>query len=498
MRKLLISVRFAMSKCDSIRAILSGLSIAEQGSMISSFTRFVFIVACYLGLISPAMASLPSCRHLLSPFLKELPPTAKIYLNDTLNSLEQMRGENGLVKDTIWLGQSVNGPPIISVLNPNTSPTNIAVDLLVQTEVGANPTILKILKTLEKLPFHLPTGLFFSRYSADKFSSVIDRDISAIDNLHLSIALWTIKRNHPQSEMGRISKRLFERMNFQVYYERKSGLVGGNLRYTDGTWFREAYNFDHFGSEARLLYSAGWALGLFHDERHNNQFLKRAVAALKIELHSSQQGELLRLWDGSAFQLYFPKIFAAEENYSLKMQSFYKAHLDFIVTEGERRHLPLPAAHSAGRTSIDVYRDKSGHRELVSKDNNDLHDPQMGEVWDQTIQPYALFMAATSNPSRIIEMLETIETAKLATPGLYVPTMGWVDGLHVGETKNSEVVPAQLSLNQAMIALSLLQMHSVDGMSPSGRAIQAVPSVRERMQRFYDLVEKKLNNQLAP
>ncbi len=56
----------------------------------------------------------------------------KNYLVDTLNSLDRMRGENGLVGDTIAVRTDKKGTIIIAPLNLATSPTNIAMDLVIQ------------------------------------------------------------------------------------------------------------------------------------------------------------------------------------------------------------------------------------------------------------------------------------------------------------------------------------------------------------------------------
>ncbi len=417
------------------------------------------------------------------------------YLSDTLKSLENMRGDNALLADTIWLEPEDGGPLKVSVLNPDTSPTNIAVDLLVQAEIGNVGEIESILATLNRLPFHQPSGLFFSRYSTDITSSVRDRDVSSIDNLHLAIALWTIKENYPATQFGAQAKRLFERMDFQIFYDRPSGLIGGNLHFENvdgGVWRKEKYNFDNFGSEARLLYSVGAALGLFHKEQNNKYFFERAVSALKIELVRTQQGDLLRLWDGSAFQLLFPKIFAGEENYSKQFRSMYQNYANYIIAEGERRDLPLPAGHSAGRVSKEEYRDKSGLTGLVSIQNNDLSDANLSRNWSGTVHIYAIFMTMTSTPEKLKSVLQKTEAIESGPNRLYAPGHGFMDGLHVEGPSAGEVVPAQLSLNQGMIALSILQLQAQDGMSASTRSLMKNPRVKKSLVQFYKLFDEKI------
>ena len=160
------------------------------------------------------------------------------YLTDTLSSLNRMRGQNGFVSDTISVQHSVSGRIEIKTLVPHTSPTNIAVDLLVQLELLARPEYRKqslqilqqALLTLGKADYHKATGLFFTRYSTDLNTAVKDFSVSAIDNMHLALTLWTLRQTLGETQLGRAAGELFSRMDFSVYYEQKTGLIGGNLR----------------------------------------------------------------------------------------------------------------------------------------------------------------------------------------------------------------------------------------------------------------------------
>lgn len=431
------------------------------------------------------------------------------YLSGTKQSLEQMRGENALVADMVEIKSAANGTLRSIVINPNTSPTNIAVDLLVQVELAANPlakaralkNISGVLGTLETLNFHQATGLFFSRYVADKTSAVADMSVSSIDNLHLAISLFTIRHEFAGTEIGDQAGRLYDRMDFSAYYNEATGLIGGNLSYRNGKWTRDTYDFANLGSEARLLYSAGWAMGLFKDQQGNANFISRALANIKAEVLSTKDGDILKLWDGSAFQMYFPKMFINEELYSASLKKMYLALADYMVAEGTRRQLVVPAAHSpgvvpfaeavAGASDI-KYKDKSGIQALVCSDNNDLKIPDLKRNWDSTFTPYAFFMASTSNPSKFMPLLDGAAKLMTGNQSLYSPLLGWMDGYEVTGVLKGEVVPAQLSLNQGMIALSLLQMQKIDGLSASSRALFADPIIKARLMIFYQLFDRKL------
>lgn len=427
----------------------------------------------------------------------------KNYLQSTLNSLETMRGENGLLVDTIEV-RTLNGKTHLArVINVNTSPTNIAIDLLVQGELHSTSNISRVISTLKSLEYHKDTGLFFSRYAADSTSRVADYDVSSVDNFHLALALWTIKENFSDSQIGIDARELFNRMDFSVYLDETSGLIGGNLKYQNGTWIKEEYNYSNLGSEARSLYSAGWALGLFKNKDMNELHVKKGLASTQAEVFQSPEGAILKLWDGAAFQLFFPKIFIGEENYSPLLKGMFKNAGQYMVADGFRKGLSFPAAHSPVRTSVEgtgraTYQDKTGNMDLVSSQNRDVVDPHFNKYWDKVFAPYALFMAATSDIS-LISNFTKIEKIKTGENPLYSEQMGWMDSLDVFQNKDGLVVNAQESLNQGMIALSLLQIQSKDQMSLSARTLFKNPMISRKLNFYYqnfDLKLEQLNNSL--
>jgi hypothetical protein len=484
----------------------------------SSLLGFVFAIS-FTAFSAPtsAIGAAPSCQVVFREFQPlrvnrlNAKTTAQVqnYLADTINSLELMRGENGLVKDTIWIRSEANGKPMIRTLNANTSPTNIAVDLLIQTErvsrhhdiVLGNRNISNILSTLGRLKRHKASGLFFGWYATDQISAVASSNLSSIDNVHLAIALWTIKETFPGTKFAQQAKTLLAPMDLSMFYDESSGLIGGNFRFVEGKWLRDEYNFANLGSEARTLYSAGWALGLFKKYQQKSDFVEKAFSSLKSEVLRSRQGPLLKLWDGSAFQIFFPKIFISEESYSPTINKMYRANGNFMISEGRRRQLPVPAAHSAGvalmidenaQTIVPYYHDKAGIKLLVSSGNKDVFDPALEATWDGTFTPYALFMAATANPAKFLPLLAKIQNIRSGSNLIYISGLGWMDGLQLTGDTAGQVVPAQLAVNQGMIALSLLQMQSPDGLSASGRAIKENPIVSARLTAFFDLFDKQI------
>ncbi len=478
--------------------------------------KIIFSLCLNLCLLSSnvVLASSLQCRNLFSSAKISQSTQASVgrYLKTTLNSLSAMRGKNGLLRDAVWIKNNADKSFEVVTLNPDTSPTNLAVDLLINTELLNSPlqkaqaseNLNRLLNILGQVEIHKPTGLFFSRYSSDTKTPVIkDASVSSIDNLHLAIALWTISETYLKTALGVKASVLFKRMDFSIYYDHDSGLIGGNLRKENDQWIREAYNFANLGSEARLLYSAGYSLGLFRNVKNENVFFDKVFNNIKLEIHQSHEGPLLKLWDGSAFQLFFPRIFANENLYSNKIDKLFTNDAEYMIEEGRRRNLLTPAAHSAIRVGThediykgegSIYRDKGGDVSLVSSDNADVNDPALRKLWDGAFAPYALVMAAAASPEKIMPVLNRLEKMHSGFDYLYHQHLGWMEGMHVTGPQKGEVVASQLSLNQGMLALSLLQLNSSDGLSASARAMNANAVVRSKMQKFYRYFDKKISN----
>lgn len=429
------------------------------------------------------------------------------YLKDTVNSLEALRGRNHLVSDMAWVHPGQKN----KIVNGNTSGTNIAIDLLIQVELLAQQpnhkkaysNISKVLETLTRIERHPESGLFFSWYSTNDITTVGSRNLSSIDNLHLAIALWTVAETYPHYEIGTKAKELFDSLDFSIFIDPKSPHLSGNFTYQNGEWIRDAYTFSYLGSEARILYTAGWALGLFKELKNNPSHMINALNSIILETAQTKNGPTLKLWDGSAFQLFFPKMFVAEQNYSSTFRQMYLNLGEFMIDEGRQRNLPFPAAHSPGVNHIKLsfphpevnYNDKAGNRALVSSLNNDLQSPHYKDVWDQTFTPYALFMAATANPARFLPIIKQTQDLNMDGNPIYVRGRGWLDGYNISGTPEHRIVQAQLAVNQGMIGLALLDMNSNDGMSASARAMYKNPSVRNKMQDMYRVIDALLRKE---
>ncbi len=447
------------------------------------------------------------------------PPRFAAYRKDTEESLDRMRNPaTGLVRDKILVADGIGGPTTAKILNPNTSATNIGLDLLNQLAALENPETAKlarknlglVLTSLEAMKFHRESGLFFSWYSTEKGLRAVVKDVSSVDNVHLALALWTIRKTLPGTALARRAGKLFERMDFSVFFDAPESLLWGNLKYAGGKWTPEAYHFSNFGSEARTIYALAAGLGLIK-KSSDPAFAEKAIAALTMESYVWRDGEklrpILRTWDGGAFQLLLPKLLLNEEVYSEELAKGFANYADYVLSEGERLHYPVPAAFSASNFGIDgsmrfgevpSYVGRSGSLDLVSTAHVEAKNPEDRALWSSCFTPHAAILASTAAPGKFAETLRKMETLGQGGERLYVPGYGFMDGYHVTGPYAGKVVPVVLSLDQGMIALSLAQVKAADGFGPSGRALWNDPIVRERLRAFYRLVDEKLRRTHAP
>lgn len=463
-----------------------------RDKMLTMLIRYLLILSLYFCHV-PSVNS--SCATIVAKLFLQQSPIAK-YAKDTVNGLSLMRGLNGLLVDKIQILPSHR----IKVLNAHTSPSNVALDILVQLELlsssshlNAKKNLEKILETLNKIEFHKESGLFFSWYNTDLSSLVADRNVSSIDNLHLALALFTVSKSSDPTLASK-ARSLFKRMNFSIFYEPSSHLIGGNLRYGNETWVREAYNFSNAGSEARSLYSIGWALDLFGPYSKNSDFVTKGIEALDMEIYQSSYGNILKLWDGGGFQLLLPKLLIGEDIYSPQMKQSFEAYGQYIISEGKRRRIPLPTGHSACGYAIDSnldYNGKAGNLALVSEKNHDVFEQDFKENWDNVVSPHILVMAATTDPKTYIPILKQAEMLGDGDNALYAQGLGWLDAIHVTGESRGKVVPVQLSLDQGMIALSTMTPTSI-----SARALYDDIAVRKKLEMFYRYFDQRFERSL--
>lgn len=96
-----------------------------------------------------------------------------------------------------------------------------------------------------------------------------------------------------------------------------------------------------------------------------------------------------------------------------------------------------------------------------------------------------------------LPILKKTESIKSGNNPLYIKGMGWADALHVVGPDAGTVVPAQEAISQAVIAISLMQIQSADGLSASGRALFKNQKIRTRMKLAYQIVDGKLNEEAS-
>jgi hypothetical protein len=452
-------------------------------------------------------------RRALPPQSLDRAQTAQYdrYLEGTLASLDRMRMPNGLIVDKVQAIPGENGRIRYETLNANTSPTNMGLDLLIQLELLRDPArnrqaaanLLRMIGTLEKMQRHPETGLYYSWYEAEN-AQPKQRNVSSVDNIHLALALWAASKSAPDEESRRRAERLFQKMDFSAFLDEKTGLIGGNLQFQmkDGkeTWFREPWNYSNFGAESRSIYGLTHALGLMR-KKGSEAVLEKSPKNIRVEVARTPDGEILRTWDGGAFQLLLPRLLIREDQYSPSMQKFFRNYADHVLAQRERESIPLPASYSACNFGVDdeperfsgvpSYVGKAGSPALVSADHQEFRGESHRKDWDRVVTPHAIFLAAATNPGAFSNSLSKAE--KLGSQDrLYEPEVGWMDGIHVRQEHRGKVIPVQLSLDQSMIALSLLEMKSSDNRTSPSRLLESDPQVRSRLGQYYSAMEPRL------
>jgi hypothetical protein len=455
------------------------------------------------------------------------------YFDDLVACIERMRhGGTGLVADKRGIRRLPNKRFAIETLRPDddrpthnedTSPTNIGLDLLVQLERiarrsgarDARANLDRVLATLEKAERHPGSGLFYSWYrAADGVPT--NRNVSSVDNIHLALALWVVGKMGPSERVRQRATRLFAAMNFATFVRPESGFVGGNLRHEGAQWTLEPWSYGYLGSEARSVYSLGWALGLFRgvDER----LLRQGVEKLAVECSRWRDGErseeLLHTWDGGLFQHFLPELLIGERRYAPELARRLASVARFAYAEGERLGLavgnqPLPVAASASNGGVDfvkrfgdapTYVAHSGVVRLTARQNPAKDEPTHRKHWQNLLTPHAVFLLSLFEKDRALRTLATLETVEgprvlASTPAesLYVKDCGFMDGYWVDGEHKGAVVPVVLHLDHAMAALSAAAHGRSGTMTLAADALWRDEAVSARLRDVYQLLDKRVN-----
>lgn len=203
-----------------------------------------------------------------------------------------------------------------------------------------------------------------------------------------------------------------------------------------------------------------------------------------------------------AFQLLLPKLLINEEQYSPELTKSFSNFSRYVIAEGQRQQLEVPAAHSASNYGVDIgaftrvsaYEGKARSPALVSTNHTDITDPVKRKHWDIVFTPHAAIIAATSNPAEMAPLLAKTERLRSGQNLVYRTGFGFMDGYHLKGEYTGQVVPVQLSLDQGMIALAIEQIRSPEGFGTTGRLLHKNEKVRARLEEFYDLLDKKISH----
>lgn len=447
-----------------------------------------------------------------SPLRAQLPSKEKAqfekYLRDTANGLEVMRGENGLVMDTVSLKQNGKGNFKKNDYKTEAAPTDMALDLLAQAGLSEKPefqsrshkNLDKVLQVLGELPRHPETGLFFRLYETKGKDTreILQRDVSSVDNMHLALALWTVAEQFQGTPRGEKARELFNQMDFSTFVDEKSGWLGGNLKSNSKegktTWELEPYRY-HFGSEARSAYLAGYALGLFRNPE-KEALLVKGMQTVPIETKGNKNKSSLLVWDGGVFQSLLPRLLLNEEIYSPRLLTSAKETGKGLIRDAipVQPGLKIPAGFSAAVTEIKrsedgkieiLYDGKVGNPRFQSRQNPDLTRQDL-------VTTHAIFLGASTNPLNFAPTLSKLENLKSGDNKFYLEGFGWVDSVRVEGPENQyDVNSAGVGVDKGIEAIALLQILDPQGLSVSGKAITNNEKVKARLQSLYRVVESR-------
>ncbi|MEZ4749403.1 MAG: hypothetical protein R3B54_01890 [Bdellovibrionota bacterium] len=414
------------------------------------------------------------------------------YFHSAVQGLDSLRGTRGLVRDTVLVDLKDQTLPYHEYF----APTDVGLDLMVQLgrwsiadkasperEAAVN-AITATLSTLETLERHAESGLFLRLYN-DTNGAPRDRDVSSIDNLHLALGLWTLSKQwiteHPQ--LAKSAATLVEGMDFSSFFDPTTESVGGNLAYQpiDGRYVLDAYRFE-IGSEARSLFSVGYALGLFRNIA--DEKLLSALQRAPLELTSDRK--TFRVWDGGVFQSLLPTLLTGSQSLS----DLENSNLNEVFLRVFSPKAIFPRALSASVTHVDLekkivrYSGKIGIKELKRTLNVDV-------LSEGVVVPHALFLAAMATPCEALPAIEKLEK------DLYSAQTGWWVS---GEVRNTENNSPLLSANRALVgvdkgieALALLTLLDENHRSPSAQMLHQDPEIKKRLVNVLEIVDKRRN-----
>lgn len=386
-----------------------------------------------------------------------------------------MRAPSGFIADTVLLTS-----PTLHHWKSDAAPTDLALDLIVQaglapTDAQARTRLDAVVRGLTALPFHAKTGLFHRlyRFPQPGTITVSDADLSSVDNLHLALALWTVSRLYAGTPVGGEAERLFARMDFSIFLDEKTGLISGNVHdEKPQSWVY------HFGSEARSLYSVGYALGLFR-RAGADEFLERAMRRVPLEVAEIGGRRILRTWDGGVFQLLLPPVLWGEDLFAPELAKTAHAAAQHILSTDKS----LPRAFSATVTRVDTtpagdfvhYLGPVGIPELQETTNP--FPPATSAV-----PLHALLLVAVFEPLAMTTILQTLEKTG------FIDGYGWI--VSFGTAPSVFPNLANTGTDKGFELVSLLRI--LDPPGPCAKALLADAAVSARLTRILGIAEARI------
>jgi hypothetical protein len=456
------------------------------------------------------------------------------YIQDTYEGLDRLRGPNGLVVDEASVEESKEPPYFrLKVIKSDTSPTNIGLDLIAQAEMAqASPAlrehalqnIEQIMKTIGKEPAHPGDNLFYSWYATTGTGATV-KNVSAVDNIHLALGFYVIAKQFPDTDGGKLAKKILAKMDFSIYYDPNDGISHGNLTKVKKSWSSlltlldkkkgwktDAYEYDYFGSEARSIYSIGYALGLFKKEADDSSFVEHAVNSLQMERAQTKEGKILKTWDGAGFQGSVPEALINESAFSPALHESATAYGSFILNEGKRRgfeigsqNIYFPTAYSAAPLGKDTegkesYVAQAGNPELIATKHVDYCFPGSKKFWTYSMTVHAAMLGAGVSASQSDLFAPTFRAMERYKDkdgnALYHPGLGFSDGVVLADGVHNpgygKVVNRIDSLDQLFFLAGATRATDPQGQGISANTLSQDPDAKAKLQEFYQAANRKL------
>lgn len=378
---------------------------------------------------------------------KEIASVCREYADDLATCLvEQMANTpTGYPEDMLKIE---NGEKIY---DHKTSPTNIGLylasiiamrDMGFMTDEKASESVDTILTSLESA--EKSHGLFYNWYDTETGNPKLLKDgegndiplfLSTVDNAWMATGLIALKNALP--EHAARAQKILMAMDFKLLYNDVEDLFYNGYHPGTGKPTVNSH-YDVFNSEARIASYIG--ISIFGIPVANYNKLGQYAPANR-ELPLEVDAELLKSWEGSAFEAFMALLVVDEAGESEALRAYHIAYANAQLEYGKE--------HNNGYSGFSPCLDPKGKYCVAGVPhlamNKDVHETK----GDLPVTPHALMLFLGLIPKEAIEILQRLRTE---FPDIYTKEFGFRDSINV---KTGEIANGYLVLDQAMSFLGV-------------------------------------------